>query len=256
MVQAPQGQLSRLDVSVEQNGKSYPVFSLDRPTQATTRQDAADRFYVDAADRQAGDSRPAGGPRAHRRACRAAGDARTPPGRIRNDARRPGQARAAAGVGALDISLRQSRRRRVRRLSRDAGGRRVGRARRRPHVSRLSRHRGRHQERPRRARRVLRTVVRPGREDADQRLRTRSRGQRRRRGPRAHAVLQTVFAQHDPDRQLGRARRAADRREHAGDEAVDRARRPGRRPSSASTATCGGATPRPSPSSPGRPRRR
>ena len=46
MVQAPQGQLSRLDVSVEQNGKSYPVFSLDRPTQATTRQDAADRFYV------------------------------------------------------------------------------------------------------------------------------------------------------------------------------------------------------------------
>src|SRR5712691_13279690 len=46
MVQAPQGQLSRLDVSVEQGGKSYPVFSLDRPTQATTRQDAADRFYV------------------------------------------------------------------------------------------------------------------------------------------------------------------------------------------------------------------
>jgi murein DD-endopeptidase MepM/ murein hydrolase activator NlpD len=46
MVQTPQGQLSRLDVSVEQSGKSYPVFSLDRPTQATTRQDAADRLYV------------------------------------------------------------------------------------------------------------------------------------------------------------------------------------------------------------------
>jgi peptidase M23-like protein len=46
MVQTPQGQLSRLDVSVEQNGKSYPVFTLNQPTQATTRQDAADRIYV------------------------------------------------------------------------------------------------------------------------------------------------------------------------------------------------------------------
>src|SRR5207244_11277578 len=46
MVQAPQGRLSRLDVWVEQSGKTYPVFSLDRPTQATTRQDAADRLYV------------------------------------------------------------------------------------------------------------------------------------------------------------------------------------------------------------------
>jgi hypothetical protein len=46
MVQTPQGQLSRLDVSIEQNGKSYPVFSLNQPTQATTRQDTADRIYV------------------------------------------------------------------------------------------------------------------------------------------------------------------------------------------------------------------
>jgi hypothetical protein len=46
MAQAPAGQFSRLDVTVEQNGKTYPVFSLDEPTQATTRQDAADRFYL------------------------------------------------------------------------------------------------------------------------------------------------------------------------------------------------------------------
>jgi hypothetical protein len=46
MVQAPQGRLSRLDVTVEQNGKSFPVFALDQPAQAATRQDAADRFYV------------------------------------------------------------------------------------------------------------------------------------------------------------------------------------------------------------------
>ena len=37
MVQAPEGRLSRLDVAVEQNGKSFPVFALDQPTQATTR---------------------------------------------------------------------------------------------------------------------------------------------------------------------------------------------------------------------------
>lgn len=46
MVQAPQGRLSRLDVSIEQGGKSYPVFTLNQPTEASTRQDAADRFYV------------------------------------------------------------------------------------------------------------------------------------------------------------------------------------------------------------------
>jgi hypothetical protein len=46
MAQAPQGQFSRLDVVIEQGGKSYPVFALDQPTQATTKQDAADRLYV------------------------------------------------------------------------------------------------------------------------------------------------------------------------------------------------------------------
>ena len=46
MVQTPPGQLSRLDVTIEQSGKSIPVFTLSQPTQATTRQDSADRFYV------------------------------------------------------------------------------------------------------------------------------------------------------------------------------------------------------------------
>src|SRR4029453_8720758 len=32
MVQTPQSQLSRLDVVIEQNGKSFPVFSLNLPT--------------------------------------------------------------------------------------------------------------------------------------------------------------------------------------------------------------------------------
>ena len=49
MVQSPQGQLSRLDVTIEQNGKSLPLFTLNQPTQATTRQEAADKFYAQAA---------------------------------------------------------------------------------------------------------------------------------------------------------------------------------------------------------------
>ena len=46
MVQTPQGQLSRLDVTLEQSGKSFPVFALNQPAQATTRQDSADRLFV------------------------------------------------------------------------------------------------------------------------------------------------------------------------------------------------------------------
>ena len=46
MVQTPQGQLSRLDVTVEQGGKSFPVFTLNQPAQATTRQETADRLFI------------------------------------------------------------------------------------------------------------------------------------------------------------------------------------------------------------------
>jgi hypothetical protein len=43
---APGGQFSRLDVTLEQNGQSFPIFSLDQPSQASTRQETADRLYV------------------------------------------------------------------------------------------------------------------------------------------------------------------------------------------------------------------
>ena len=46
MVETPQGQLSRLDVAVEQGGKSFPVFTLNQPAQATTRQETADRLFI------------------------------------------------------------------------------------------------------------------------------------------------------------------------------------------------------------------
>ncbi len=46
MVQAPQGQFSQLEVAIEQGGTSYPVFSIEQPTEATAKQDAANRLYV------------------------------------------------------------------------------------------------------------------------------------------------------------------------------------------------------------------
>src|SRR5688500_2995706 len=46
VAEAPEGRFSRLDVTLEQNGQSFPIFSLDQPSQATTRQDTADRLYV------------------------------------------------------------------------------------------------------------------------------------------------------------------------------------------------------------------
>lgn len=47
MAESPDGQFSRLDVALEQNGKSYPVFSLDNPEGATTTaRDAAKQMYV------------------------------------------------------------------------------------------------------------------------------------------------------------------------------------------------------------------
>jgi hypothetical protein len=46
MAEAPAGRFSRLDVTIEQNGKAFPVYSLDQPSQATTKQDSADRLYV------------------------------------------------------------------------------------------------------------------------------------------------------------------------------------------------------------------
>jgi murein DD-endopeptidase MepM/ murein hydrolase activator NlpD len=46
MVDAPEGEFSRVDVAVEQNGRSFPVFALDRQDQATVKRDSANRLYV------------------------------------------------------------------------------------------------------------------------------------------------------------------------------------------------------------------
>src|SRR5690242_16311375 len=46
MLQSPGGKFSKIDVTLEQNGKSYPVFALNQQNQSTVRQEAADRLYV------------------------------------------------------------------------------------------------------------------------------------------------------------------------------------------------------------------
>ena len=45
-VQAPDGQFSRVDVALEQNGQTHPVFTLDQQGQSQVKQEAADRLYV------------------------------------------------------------------------------------------------------------------------------------------------------------------------------------------------------------------
>ncbi|MSO81958.1 MAG: M23 family metallopeptidase [Acidobacteria bacterium] len=46
MVESPGGQFTRVDVTVEQGDRSYPVFSLAQPAQAGVRQETADRIYI------------------------------------------------------------------------------------------------------------------------------------------------------------------------------------------------------------------
>jgi hypothetical protein len=45
-VEAPEGKFSRIDASIEQNGKTFPVFTMDEQGQATVKQDTAERLYV------------------------------------------------------------------------------------------------------------------------------------------------------------------------------------------------------------------
>src|SRR6185369_12423795 len=42
----PGGKFSRVDVTLEQNGKSFPIFTLDQQNSATVKQETADRLYV------------------------------------------------------------------------------------------------------------------------------------------------------------------------------------------------------------------
>jgi murein DD-endopeptidase MepM/ murein hydrolase activator NlpD len=44
-VEAPGGQFSRIDVEVEQNGKTFPIFALGEP-EGEVKQDSADRIYI------------------------------------------------------------------------------------------------------------------------------------------------------------------------------------------------------------------
>jgi murein DD-endopeptidase MepM/ murein hydrolase activator NlpD len=45
MVEAPEGKFASVDVTVEQGGKTFPVFSLDQP-QGNIKQESAERIYV------------------------------------------------------------------------------------------------------------------------------------------------------------------------------------------------------------------
>jgi murein DD-endopeptidase MepM/ murein hydrolase activator NlpD len=46
MVQAPDGRFSAVNVAVEQNGKTFPVYSLDQQDPSPTKPDTADKIYV------------------------------------------------------------------------------------------------------------------------------------------------------------------------------------------------------------------
>ena len=46
MVESPDGQFARVDVTLEQGERSHPVFTLAQPTQADVRQETAERIYI------------------------------------------------------------------------------------------------------------------------------------------------------------------------------------------------------------------
>ena len=46
VIEAPGGQFSRVDVTVEQNGQAHEVFTLAQPSQGSVRQESADRLFV------------------------------------------------------------------------------------------------------------------------------------------------------------------------------------------------------------------
>jgi murein DD-endopeptidase MepM/ murein hydrolase activator NlpD len=46
LVETPGGQFSQVEVTLEQGGRSFPIFTLEQPSQATVKQDTADRIYI------------------------------------------------------------------------------------------------------------------------------------------------------------------------------------------------------------------
>src|SRR6185503_1843276 len=45
-VESPAGEFSRVEVTLEQGGRSHPVFTLEQPSQATVKQETAERIYI------------------------------------------------------------------------------------------------------------------------------------------------------------------------------------------------------------------
>lgn len=46
LVESPGGQFARVEVGLEQRGRTYPVFTLAQPAQADVRQESAERLYI------------------------------------------------------------------------------------------------------------------------------------------------------------------------------------------------------------------
>jgi len=46
VVESPGGRFARVDVTLEQQGRSFPVFALSQPTEADVRQESAERLYI------------------------------------------------------------------------------------------------------------------------------------------------------------------------------------------------------------------
>ena len=46
LVESPGGEFSRVEVTLEQGGRTLPVFTLEQPSQATVKQETAERIYI------------------------------------------------------------------------------------------------------------------------------------------------------------------------------------------------------------------
>ena len=174
-VDAPGGEITALNIQLEQKGRTFPVFDL-ASAPAGTAVTQGDRVRVTAADRQenpSGAGKRTGDTSSQRLPARLP---QTAAGLVGVVAGSSGAADAAASGGHLDAPLRQSGRRGNGRVSRDAAGRRVGRACRRLHLSRLPGC-GCRTCRPRAEGGVLRSALQPDAGRADGGLRARRRGQ-------------------------------------------------------------------------------
>ena len=211
----------RLEATLEQSGKSYPVFTLEprrRKGRADRKPKSAD--HVQRADRQA--RHP---------------ELKSGPARIVVRAARPVLygLRQAESVANRDVEVRlepprvavlstfhyvNHRRQRVRGLPRHAGGRGVRRARRRQGVSRLPGQRRGHHRRIRRcASPSSRCCTTRTLEHADSGVRARRGRQRGARAARPPGVPEAVREEpHRDRRRVPAARRAGDRRRNAPDE--------------------------------------